>query len=48
MGRKTYTILVGNSEGTRSCGQSRHRWEDNIKMYLKEIWKEGAEIKEGM
>jgi hypothetical protein len=28
------TILIGNSEGTRSLARTRHRCEDNIKMYL--------------
>jgi len=26
-----------NPEGKRTLGKSRHRWEDNIKMYLTEI-----------
>jgi hypothetical protein len=33
----TYRVLVGKPERERQCGKSRHRWEDNIKMYLKEI-----------
>jgi hypothetical protein len=28
---------VGNPEGKRPLGRSRHRWEDNIKMDLREI-----------
>jgi len=31
------TILVGKSEGKRPLGRRRHRWEDNIKMDLREI-----------
>jgi hypothetical protein len=32
-----YTILMGKPEGKRQLGQSRHRWEDNIKIDLGEI-----------
>jgi hypothetical protein len=32
-----YKILVGNSEGKRPLGRTRHRWEDNIEMDLREI-----------
>jgi hypothetical protein len=32
-----YRILVGKSEGKRPLGRTRHRWEDTIKMYLREI-----------
>jgi hypothetical protein len=35
--RNAYTILVGNPEGKRPLGRPRSRWEDNIKMYLREI-----------
>jgi hypothetical protein len=27
-------VLVGKSEGMRSLGRPRHRWEDNVKMDL--------------
>jgi hypothetical protein len=30
-------ILVGRPEGRRSLGRPRRRWEDNIKMDLREI-----------
>jgi hypothetical protein len=30
-------ILVGRPEGRRPLGRHRHRWEDNIKMDLREI-----------
>jgi hypothetical protein len=34
-------ILVGKPEGKRPLGRSRHRWEDNIKMDLREIgWRD--------
>jgi hypothetical protein len=32
-----HTILVGKPEGKRQLGRPRHRWEDNIKMYIQEI-----------
>jgi hypothetical protein len=35
--RNVYNILIGKPEGKRPLGRSRHRWEDNIKMDLKEI-----------
>jgi hypothetical protein len=28
---------VGKSEGKRSLGRRRHRWEDNIEMGVREI-----------
>jgi hypothetical protein len=33
----TYNILVGRPEGRRPLGRSWRRWEDNIKMDLREI-----------
>jgi hypothetical protein len=30
-------ILVGKPEGKRQLGRPMHRWEDNIKMNLREI-----------
>jgi hypothetical protein len=35
--RNAYRILVGKPEGKRSLGRSRHRWEDSIKIDLREI-----------
>jgi hypothetical protein len=32
-----YSILVGNPEVKRPLGRSRHRWEDNIRMDLREM-----------
>jgi hypothetical protein len=40
--RGVYGILVGRSEGQRPLGRPRHRWEDNIKMDLREIVIDGA------
>ena len=30
-------VLVGKPEGKRPLGRPRSRWEDNIKMYLREV-----------
>jgi hypothetical protein len=35
--RNMYKILVGKPEGKRLLGRTRHRWEDNIGMHLREI-----------
>jgi hypothetical protein len=35
--RKVYKVLVGKPEGKRPLGRPRRRWEDGIKMYLREI-----------
>jgi hypothetical protein len=35
--RGAYNILVGNPEGRRILGRPRRRWEDNIKIDLREI-----------
>jgi hypothetical protein len=32
-----YRILVGRPEGRRPLGRPKGRWEDNIKMDLKEV-----------
>jgi hypothetical protein len=39
MGKKRggYRVLVGKPEGKRPLGRTRRRWEDNIKMDLKEV-----------
>jgi hypothetical protein len=34
--RGAYNILVGRPEGRRPLGRPRRRWEDNIKIYLRE------------
>jgi hypothetical protein len=36
-GRGVYRVLIGRPEGKRPLGRPRRRWEDNIKMDLKEI-----------
>jgi hypothetical protein len=33
----THRILVGKPEGKRPLGRLTHKWEDNIKMDLREI-----------
>ena len=35
--RNAYRVLVGKPEGKRPLGRPRHRWEDNIKMDLREV-----------
>jgi hypothetical protein len=34
--RNAYSILIGKSEGKRPLGKHRHRWEDNIRIDLRE------------
>jgi hypothetical protein len=34
--RKVYKVLVGKPEGKRPLGRPRRRWEDGIRMDLKE------------
>jgi hypothetical protein len=41
-GRGFYRVLVGRPEGKRPLGRPRRRWEDNIKMDLREIGIDGA------
>jgi hypothetical protein len=40
--RNVYKILVAKPEGKRAFIRHRHRWEDNIKMDLREIGLEGV------
>ena len=35
--RNAYRVLVGKPEGKRHLGRPRRRWEDNIKMDLREV-----------
>jgi hypothetical protein len=35
--RNTYRLLVGKPEGKKSLARPRHRWLDNIRMYLVEV-----------
>ena len=36
-GRCVHRVLVGKPEGKRSLERPRRRWEDNIKMDLREV-----------
>ena len=51
--RNAYRVLVGKPEGKIPLGRPRHRWEDNIKMDLREVgwdpgeWIDLAEDREG-
>jgi hypothetical protein len=42
VGRGVYRFLVGRPKGKRPVGRPRRRWEDNIKMDLREIGINGA------
>jgi len=35
--RGVYRVLVGKPEGRRPLGRPRRRWEDNIRMHLREV-----------
>jgi hypothetical protein len=35
--RNAYTVLVGKAEGKKPLRRPRRRWEDNVKMDLREI-----------
>jgi hypothetical protein len=41
--RHAYRVLMGMPEGKRSLGRPRHRWEDNIKIVLREIGRLGMD-----
>jgi hypothetical protein len=42
-GGGVYRVLVRRPKGKRPLGRSRHRWEDNIKMDLREIGIDGVQ-----
>jgi hypothetical protein len=45
MGRGiVYRVLVGRPIGKRPLGRPRRRWEDNIKMDLRDIGIDGAKL----
>jgi hypothetical protein len=41
-GRGVYGVLVGRPDGKRPLGRPRRRWEDSIKMDLREIGIDGV------
>jgi hypothetical protein len=41
-GRGVYSVLIVRPEGKGPLGRPRRRWEDNIKMELREIGIDGA------
>jgi hypothetical protein len=44
-GRNVYRALIGKPEGKRSLERPRRRWENGIKMDLREIgWLGGVDI----
>jgi hypothetical protein len=40
--RGVYRVLIGRPEGKRPQARPRHKWEDDIKMYLRKIGINGA------
>jgi len=36
-GRGVHRVLMGKPEGKRPLGRHRHRWENNIKIDLREV-----------
>jgi hypothetical protein len=51
--RKVYKVSVGKPEGKRPLGRPKHRWEDGIRMDLREIgwgsveWIQLAQVRDG-
>jgi hypothetical protein len=41
-GKGVYRVLVGRPEGKRPLGRPRRRWQDNIKLDLRETEIDGA------
>jgi hypothetical protein len=41
--RNVYKILFGNPEGKRLLGRPRSRWEDNVRMVVREVGWEGVD-----
>jgi hypothetical protein len=41
--RNAYNILVRKRDGKRPLGRPRHRWEDSIRIDLREIGWEGVD-----
>jgi hypothetical protein len=41
--RGAYRSLVGRPEGRRPLGRPRRRWEDNIKIDLQEVVRDGMD-----
>jgi hypothetical protein len=41
-GRCVYRVLVERPQGKRPLGRPRRKWEDNIKMDLRELVIDGA------
>jgi hypothetical protein len=42
--RGAYRALMRKPEGRRPLGRPRRRWEDNIKIDLREVWWEGRRL----
>jgi hypothetical protein len=35
--KNMYSVTIGNTEGKRTLGRRRRRWEDGLKMNLRDI-----------
>jgi hypothetical protein len=42
-GKKLYKVLVGKPVGLRTLGRPRRRWEDGIRLDLREVGRDGVE-----
>jgi hypothetical protein len=40
--RNVYKLLIRKHERKRPLGRPRRGWEDNIRVYLREMWLEGV------
>jgi hypothetical protein len=45
--RKMYKVLVGKPEGKRPLGRPRRRWEDGVRMDLREIGLDWIRLAQG-
>jgi len=43
-GKSVYSVLVGRPEGKKPLRRPKRRWENNIKMGLREIGTDGDEL----
>jgi hypothetical protein len=43
--KKCVQILIGNLEAKKPLGRPKHRWKDNIKIYLgNRVWRCGLDL----
>jgi hypothetical protein len=41
--QNVYKTFIGKPKGKRPLRKPRHRWEDNIRLIIREIWCEGVD-----